>query len=119
MKGKAHNMNVLADWLAHVAASYSGQGDHHHDLRANACWGFTHGLRVMKRAGMYLNARQCVELEECRKHSLQCYGALIATCAANNIPRYVTKPKWHMWDHAIRIACRENKQSGLFVVLPG
>ena len=107
MKGKAHNMNVVADWLASVTASQTGRGDQHHDLRANACWGFTHGLRVMKRAGMYLTQRQCMQLEECRQHSLQCYGALSSACAANGIPHYVTKPKWHMWDHALRIACRE------------
>ena len=100
-------MHVVADWLAHVTASLSGQGDQHHDLRANACWGFTHALRIMKRAGMHLNTQQCMELEECRRASLQCYGALSATCAAHNIPHYVTKPKWHMWDHAIRIACKE------------
>ena len=107
LKGKAHNMNVVADWFAHVTASLSGQGDQHHDLRANACWGFTHALRIMKRAGMYLNTQQCMEWEECRRHSLQCYGALSATCAAHNIPHYVTKPKWHMWDHAIRTASKD------------
>ena len=70
LEGTAHNMNVVADWFAHVTASLSGQGDQHHDLRANACWGFMHALRIMKRAGMYLNTQQCMELEECRRASL-------------------------------------------------
>ena len=105
LKGKAHNMNMVADWLADVTASYSGQGDAHHDLRANAIWGFTHALRIMKRAPMFLSTRHCQDLEECRRASLLCYGSLSEVCARLRVPHYVTKPKWHMWDHAIRIAC--------------
>ena len=50
LKGKAHNMSGVADWLAHVALEYSGQGDEHHDLRADVLWGVSHALQIMKRA---------------------------------------------------------------------
>ena len=58
---------------------------------------------------MYLSMQHCVDLEECRRASLRCYGALSSACAQHNILHYVTKSKRHMWDHAIRTACKEQR----------
>ena len=107
LHGQAANLNIVAQWLAEVTLEYSGRGDPHHDLRANALWGFTHAIRQLQQWPMILSLRQCAQLEECRRSALLCYGALSATFADAGVNLWVTKPKWHLFHHCLRLACKE------------
>ena len=105
--GQASNLSVVARWLSEVTCEYTGRGDPQHDLRANALWGFTHAIRQLQQWPLILNLRQCGQLEECRRSALLCYGAQSAASAEAHSNLWVTKPKWHMFDHCMRLACEE------------
>ena len=107
MYGQAANLSVVARWLSEVTLEYSGRGNRQDDLRANTLWGFTHSIRLLQQCPCILSLRQCAQLEQCRKSALLCYGTLSAESAEAGSNLWVSKPKWHMYDHCIRLAIKE------------
>ena len=107
MYGQAANLSVVARWLSEVTLEYSGRGNPQHDLLANTLWGFTHSIRLLQQWPLILSLRQCAQLEECRRSALVCYGTLSAESAEAGSNLWVSKPKWHMYDHCLRLAIQE------------
>ena len=105
LKGKAHNLRCLGRWLTSVCLEYT---DNMHDrTRSNCLWGFSTSIELLAGSGVVLTHREARMLEVCRHAALTSHGALSSACSRLGARRWLTKPKHHMFDHALRQAVKD------------
>ena len=106
LKGKAHNLNVVAQWLGDVAAEVArgAPDDVHKAARANCLWGYNSSLNLLRDAPVFLPDETAADLELCRGAALYSHGALSWAAGQCGTGTWLTKPKNHMYDHCMRLA---------------
>ena len=113
-KGKAHNLSVVAEWLAEIAAAHVH--DEFSEVRAvcNSAFVDLWNLHLeTKFPNFVLNLEQRANLETIRQKALLSYEWLSKTCASCSVYRYNMRPKFHHYDEGLRRCVRTGASMSL------